>query len=114
MVANVSAMPGNPLTDPNWAADAADTVERVVGKVRDKAITPVVKAARMVVFGLLAAFLGLMTLFLVLIGFTRGIQVLLDFAVDWDRAVYLSYFILGVIFVVAGMLAMRKRAPDAA
>ena len=29
-------MPGNPLTDPNWAADLADTVERVVGTVRDQ------------------------------------------------------------------------------
>ena len=27
-------MPGNPFTDPNWAPDLADTVERVVGKVR--------------------------------------------------------------------------------
>ena len=37
-------MPGNPFTDPNWAAELADTVERVVGTVRDKATTPVVKA----------------------------------------------------------------------
>ena len=40
-----AAMPGNPLTDPNWAPDLADTVERVVGTVREGATTPVVHAA---------------------------------------------------------------------
>ena len=51
-------MAGNPLTDPNWAADIADTVERVVGTVRDRATKPVVHVTRAVVFGLLGAFLG--------------------------------------------------------
>ena len=46
-------MPGNPLTDPNWAPDLADTVERVVGKVRSTATDNAVKASRAVVFGVL-------------------------------------------------------------
>ena len=46
-------MAGNPLTDPNWAADLADTVERVVGTVRERATTPVVHVTRGIVFGLL-------------------------------------------------------------
>ena len=74
-------MPGNPLTDPNWAPELADTVERVVGTVREKTTDNVVKAARIIVFGLLAAFLGITALILLVITFTRALQVLLDFAV---------------------------------
>jgi uncharacterized membrane protein len=106
-------MPGNPLTDPNWAAELADTVERVVGTVRDRATKPVVHLTRGVVFGLLAAFLGVTALTLALIGLTRGVQALLDLVVTWERAVYLSYLIVGGILCLAGALCFRKRhSPD--
>ena len=51
-------MAGNPLTDPNWAAHVADTVERVVGTVHDRTTRPVVHVTRALVFGLLAAILA--------------------------------------------------------
>jgi hypothetical protein len=106
-------MPGNPLTDPNWAAELADTVERVVGTVRDKATKPAVHVTRGIVFGLLAAFLGVAALTLALIGITRGIQALLDLVVSWERAVYLSYLIVGGILCALGALFFRKRhSPD--
>ena len=102
-------MAGNPLTDPNWAADIADTVERVVGTVRDRATKPVVHVTRGVVFGLLAAFLGITAITLLLIALMRAIQVALDAAVSQPRAVYLSYFIVGGILCLAGALVLRKR-----
>ncbi|MGH9132882.1 MAG: hypothetical protein ACRDZZ_03035 [Ilumatobacteraceae bacterium] len=105
-------MPGNPLTDPNWAPDLADTVERVVGSVRQKTTDNVVKAARIVVFGLLGALLGLAALVLLVIVFTRALQALLDFAVTPPRAVYLSYFIVGGICCLVGLLLMKKRHSD--
>ena len=106
-------MPGNPLTDPNWAAEIADTVERVVGTVREKATTPAVHVTRGVVFGLLAAFLGLAALTLALIGITRGLQALLDLVVTPAQAVYLSYFIVGGILCLVGALFFRSRhSPD--
>ena len=106
-------MPGNPLTDPNWATDLADTIERVVGNVRDRATTPVVHVARGVVYGLLAAFIGVSALVLLLVGATRALQALLDLAVSQPRAVYLSYLILGGILCLAGLLMLRKRqSPD--
>jgi hypothetical protein len=105
-------MPGNPLTDPNWAPDLADTVERVVGSVRQKTTDNVVKAARIVVFGLLGAFLGLTALILLVIIFTRAVQALLDFAVTPARAVYISYFIVGGICCLLGALLMKKRHSD--
>lgn len=104
-------MPGNPLTDPNWAADTADTIERVVGNVRAKAVTPVVYAARAVVFGLLAGFLGLMALVLVLIAATRGLQELLDIFVSQPRAVYISYLLIGGLLSLVGLILLRMRTP---
>ena len=102
-------MPGNPLSDPTWAKQLADTIERVVANVRDKTTNNIVLAARGIVFGLLAAILGLVALTLLLIGLIRGIQVLLDLAVSWERAVYLSYFLVGGILCLVGWFLMRKR-----
>jgi hypothetical protein len=106
-------MPGNPLTDPNWAPDLANTVERVVTTVRDKTTRNIVVAARAVVFGLLAALLGIAAITLLLIASTRGVQALLDLAVTRERAVYLSYFVVGGICCALGAFLMSKRrAPD--
>ena len=105
-------MPGNPLTDPNWATDLADTVERVVTAVRDRTTRNIVVAARAVVFGLLAAILGVTALVLLLIGLTRGLQALLDLGVARERAVYLSYLLVGGICCLLGAFFMRKRRPS--
>jgi uncharacterized membrane protein YGL010W len=104
-------MPGNPLTDPNWARDLTDTIDRTIGKVRDTATSKAVRASRAIVFGVLAAILGLITCVLLLIVLTRGTQALLDLAVDRPVAVYLSYFIVGGILCLLGVLLMRKRRP---
>jgi hypothetical protein len=107
-------MPGNPLTDPNWAHDLTEQITALVGNVRDKTTNNAVKAVRGVVFGLLALFLGLVAVVLLLIASTRGLQSLLDIWFEWDKAVYLSYFVVGGILTVVGMLLMSKRhATDA-
>lgn len=103
-------MPGNPLTDPNWAPDLADQITEFVGNVRDKTTNNAIKAARGIVFGLLAAILGITALVLLLIVATRGLQALLDLVTTWGRAVYISYFVVGGIFTLAGMFLMTKRA----
>ena len=102
-------MPGNPLTDPNWASELADTVERVVSTVRDKTTNNVVLAARGVVFGLLAAILGVTALVLLLLTSSRALQALLDIWLPHERSVYLSYLIIGGICCLGGLFLMRKR-----
>lgn len=102
-------MAANPLTDPNWASDLAEAVERVVGTVRARTTMPVVHIARALVYGLLAAFLGITALVLFVIGATRGLQALLDLAVSEARAVYISYLLVGGILCLAGLLVLRKR-----
>ena len=104
-------MAANPLTDPNWAPDLADTVERLVGTVRERATKPVVHAARGVVFGVLAGILAVVAIVLLLVAAIRGLQTLLDLAVGWPTAVYLSYFIVGGILCLAGLLLLTRRPP---
>ncbi len=107
-------MPGNPLTDPNWATDLTQQITTFIGNVRDKTTNNAIKIVRGVVFGLMGLLLGLVAIVLVLIIATRGLQAVLDLLVSRDKAVYLSYFIVGGILTLAGAFFMTKRhATDA-
>jgi hypothetical protein len=107
-------MPGNPLTDPNWAPDLTERITTFIGDIRDKTTNNAIKVVRGVVFGLLGLFLGMVAIVLMVIIGTRALQSLLDIWFEWDKAVYLSYFILGGILTLVGMLLMAKRhATDA-
>lgn len=103
-------MPGNPFTDPNWASDLADTVERVVGKVRSIATDNAVKASRGIVFGvlgLIALLTALPLLVILLLGVFR--ELVWGFFVDRDTAVYASYLSIGVFFMLIGFFCLRQR-----
>ena len=104
-------MPGNPFTDPNWAPDLADTVERVVGKVRAVATDNAVKASRAIVFGVLAVMAICTAVPLAIIWFTRFLQTLLGRVTRQDHAacVWISYLITGGLFMLVGYIALRKR-----
>lgn len=102
-------MPSNPFTDPNWASSVVDTVERVVGTVRDKTTTPLVRITRGVVYGLFAAVLAAIALILTLIIATRLLQAAWDAVVTTPRAVYLSYFTVGALLTLVGWVLLRKR-----
>jgi hypothetical protein len=102
-------MPGNPLTDPNWAPTIVDSIDRVVGKVRSTATDNAVKASRAIVFGMLAVVTVLVALPLLTILTLALIRELLAFFVDHDTAVYLSYYVLGGLLMIAGFVALRMR-----
>ncbi|MDO9174641.1 MAG: hypothetical protein Q7V62_07530 [Actinomycetota bacterium] len=102
-------MPGNPFTDPQWAPDLADTVERVVGKVRTVATDNAVKASRGIVFGVLILISVLIAVPLLVILALGGLRELLGFFVSHERAVWMSYLLLGSILMLAGFVALRKR-----
>jgi hypothetical protein len=104
-------MPGNPLSDPNWATDVADLVETKVQAFRERTTDRVVMLTRGLVFGLLGGILGLALAALLLIGLTRGLQSLLQLGMSDERSVYVSYFIIGAIFVLVGIILMKKRHP---
>lgn len=101
------AQPGDARTSAvrggdDWTVQAADTIERVVGGVRDKTAVPLTTVARAVVFGLLAAVMGTTALIFVAIGLVRFVDVYLPGEV-WG-----AYLLVGGIFTVAGALTLRK------
>jgi ABC-type antimicrobial peptide transport system permease subunit len=102
-------MPGNPLTDPNWANEVTDQITTLVGTVREKTTNNAIVVVRAVVFGLLGAILGLVLVTLLLVLLTRLIQAILSNWIDWDTAVYVSYFIIGGLLTLAGAFLMTKR-----
>lgn len=91
------------MTD--WTTDAADAVERVVSTVRDRAVVPVQSATRAVVFGLLAAFLGVPALVFLVIGAFRLVDNYLP------GEVWSAWLLFGGIFVTAGAFLWSKRNP---
>lgn len=102
-------MAGSPLSDPTWSASAADTVVRVIGEVRNRTTRPIVLAARGLVFGIVAVFGGFIMLALSIILLTRLFQAVLAWPLDDVRAVWVSYLVLGVLFLLAGSVAMIQR-----
>jgi hypothetical protein len=102
-------MPANPLTDPNWASDTTDKLVGLIDNVRSQTTQKVVYAARGAVFGVIAVMLGTLIAVIALVGMMRGIQALLEPAVGWDRAVYLSYFIVGGLLSLVGVVLFAKR-----
>jgi hypothetical protein len=102
-------MPANPLTDPNWASDTTDRLVTFIDTVRSQTTNKVVYAARGVVFGLIALIVGTFALILAFIIIIRALETLLDVFTTWERAVYLSYFILGGALCIVGMVLFKKR-----
>ena len=87
----------------DWAVQAADTVERIVGTVRDRTTGPIAKVARVVVFGLLAAVVGTTAVTLLAIGSVRAINVYLP------EDVWAAHLVVGGIFTLLGLLLWSRR-----
>jgi hypothetical protein len=102
-------MASNPLNDPEWATRAVDVIDRIVGSIRKYTTQPLIIVARGIVFGLLAGFGIAVALVLMLIGLSRGLQSALDAVFEHEVSVWVSYFILSAIFLVIGIVLMRRR-----
>jgi hypothetical protein len=102
-------VPRTPPPARDWTAQGADRIESVVETVRDKTTVPVTKAARAVVYGLIAGVMGALALMLVVIGLLR-LHVYLPFD-DEGRKVYITDLALGAIFLGLGLLLWRRRLP---
>jgi hypothetical protein len=98
----------------DWPAQAADTIVRVVGQVRDKTTGPAITATRAVVYGTLAAILGTTALVIVTILLVRLTIVLVNNllgAFDLDepgRAVWIAEILIGAAFTGAGLWCWNK------
>jgi hypothetical protein len=93
-----SAVPGGN----DWSVQAADTIERFVSTIRDKTSVPLTTVARALVFGLLAAVMGLTTLVFLTIAAVRVVNVV----VPGD--VWSAYLLVGGIFTLLGLFLLRR------
>jgi hypothetical protein len=87
---------------PDWPTQAADAIEHAVGVVREKTVVPAQRATKAIVFGLLATFFLGTAITLLIIGAFRGLVVL-------TGDVWLAYFIVGGILVLAGTFCWSRR-----
>ncbi len=88
----------------DWAAQATDTVEQVVGLIRDRTVVPAKTASRAIVFGLLTAFFVATAVVLVVIAFFRGVFII-------TGRVWGAYYIVGGILILAGVFCWVMRSP---
>ncbi len=93
---------------PEWAVQALDRVDDLVAKVRANTTNRLVRIARVVVFGLLAAIMGTAAGVLAVIGLIRGLDELLPGPV-WG-----VYVLLGAIFTGVGMFLWSKKTASPA
>jgi hypothetical protein len=100
--------------DGDWAAQAADTVERVVGTVRDNTTTRAITAARAVVYGLFAAIVGFALVILLIIFAGRFLDVFVfrDFLFGEDH-MWVVYLFVGLVCVLFGAVLWVRRRPAA-
>lgn len=91
---------------PDWTVQAADTVERLVGGLRDKTAVPLTTVARALVYGLLAAVMAIATAVLVVIGVLRAVDVYLP------GEVWSAHLLVGGIFTALGGLLLRKASSE--
>jgi len=90
--------------DKDWPGQAADALEHAVSLVRDKTVVPARTATKVIVYGLLSSFFGLMAAVLLVIGAFRALVVL-------TGEVWLAYVICGGILVLAGVFCWTRRFP---
>lgn len=104
-------MPSNPFTDPRWAANTVDSIDRIVELIRRYTTRPLVVVARGLLFGILALVASLVVLTLLIIGGFRALVSLGDVWLAHGTSVWLSYVVLGSVFTVTGAVLMRRRRP---
>lgn len=100
----------NPL-NPEWPKQAADFIDRIAQAIRRNVTDRLVKATNAVVFGLLAAFAGLVALVLSLIIAMRSTQAYLI----WNPGTLGSWIIgiialVGVLVLLVGLVRSKKVA----
>ena len=106
-VPGTGGAPASPpaTTSADWTVQVADTIETVVGTVRDRTAVPLETVARALVYGIVLGTMGLTALVL----FTILLIRVLDYAME----IYLAYALLGAIFTLLGMFLWRKRRTPA-
>jgi len=98
-----SGIPGMPDLD-DLPAKGADAVDSVIAFIQDKAVRPLTLATRAIVFGIIVFAAAIVTITLLTITLIRFLTVYIP-----GNRVWVSDLIVGVVFVVGGILAWSQR-----
>lgn len=109
--ATTDAVPQHLAIVDDWPAQAADTIERVVGSVREKTTGPAITVARGIVYGTFALLVGTMVAVLLAVAAIRVLDAYLPSSVFGDEHVWAAHGIVGLVFSLAGMALWSKRTP---
>ncbi|HXY44436.1 MAG TPA: hypothetical protein VEH29_09625 [Acidimicrobiales bacterium] len=90
----------------DWASVVTDKVEEVVSLIRDRTVTPVLRAVRYAIFGLLAFVIAALLAVLLATGAVRVLDNYL-----FHRRVWASYLVMAGIFSGLGLFFSRMRRP---
>ncbi len=101
-------VPPGSRTTSELSAKAVDTIDLAVSTVNDKAIRPLVIAARAVVFGILIAVLGVVVVTMTSVALVRLLTVYV-----FGGRVWAADALLGVVFVAGGLLIWSYRSAPA-
>jgi hypothetical protein len=104
---------GTPEPGRDWAAEAADRIERVVGTVRDNTSTRAVTVVRAIVYGLFAAIVSFVLVIFVIIAGGRILNVVLPDAWFGEDHMWAVYLLVGLLCVITGAVLWFQRHPSA-
>jgi hypothetical protein len=89
--------------EPDWAAQTADQIEKVVVSIRSKTADPLDRIVRVVVYGLVAGVLGIAIIVLLAAALVRAV----DVAIPGE--VWSAHLAIGGIFTLAGLFLWARR-----
>ena len=92
-----------PAAEKDWVSQALDSLEGIIDAIRSRTSEPLLKIVQTIVFGMLAAGLAVTMLLLFTVGGVRLVDAYLP------QGVWLAYFIVGSVLMLAGLWAWRKR-----
>ena len=95
----------------DWAVQAADTIESVVGTLRDKTTVPLQTAAKAIVYGIVAAVAGTAALILLVAMAVRFLDAYLPSRRIGDHHIWFAYLVVGSASTIGGLFLWRKRTP---
>lgn len=91
----------------DWPAEATAFIVRVVDQAKSKTTRPATLIARGVVYGLIAALVGIVIAVLLFIGLFRAVDVVRNLIIE--DSVWITYLALGFVFTVAGAIVFSRR-----
>lgn len=91
----------------DWPAQATEAIVKVVGTAHDKITGPIQTAAKIIVYGLLAAILGVTAFVLFVILALRLVNNYLPESVFGENHMWAAHLLVGIFFASSGLVLLR-------